>query len=455
MTRHYRTAATTSEPVLSTRPATSGPRRACRMGSPRRSRCRFASRRGSPSGRSSGFARVELAGGRRYRRLLVVRPRAPYGRIDPPDRPLDEPRREPAGERGRRGLGTDQAALTRLAEDRHRADVAARRVPLSRAARARAACCASGTRVRRRSARIRPRWTFAFEPSPRCASADTPVVNGEEVTFRGRLKGGPFARHGQAGRNSRCTPAGGWLTFATPRADDATGLWSHRYRFAATRGRVRYRFRARVPKEASYPVRERHVASGRTCSFEACERNFAVAERMVRVGDDADAAATSTYANVMATVAVFIALGGTSYALTLPRNSVGAAQIRARAVRCVRVASTRRPLEAHTQPLGQASATSRCEPARPSRGSRARAGRSSRSARPRGAPYSVAVNSGGTVVSGNGESAASHAGTGIYSSSFDRDMTACRAVATLSRVPGGGTVTRPPGRSRLRRRRPA
>ena len=40
-----------------------------------------------------------------------------------------------------------------------------------------------------------------------------------------------------------------------------------------------------------------------------------------------------TYANVMATVAVFVALGGTSYAaITLPRNSVGSTQIRSSAV---------------------------------------------------------------------------------------------------------------------------
>ena len=38
------------------------------------------------------------------------------------------------------------------------------------------------------------------------------------------------------------------------------------------------------------------------------------------------------YANVTATLALFLALGGTSYALTLPRNSVGSKQIRARAV---------------------------------------------------------------------------------------------------------------------------
>ena len=40
-----------------------------------------------------------------------------------------------------------------------------------------------------------------------------------------------------------------------------------------------------------------------------------------------------TYSNVMATVAVFVALGGTSYAaITLPRNSVGSNQLKRNAV---------------------------------------------------------------------------------------------------------------------------
>src|SRR4051794_18839029 len=40
-----------------------------------------------------------------------------------------------------------------------------------------------------------------------------------------------------------------------------------------------------------------------------------------------------TYANIVASLALFIALGGTSYAaLRLPRNSVGSAQIRTSAV---------------------------------------------------------------------------------------------------------------------------
>ena len=39
-----------------------------------------------------------------------------------------------------------------------------------------------------------------------------------------------------------------------------------------------------------------------------------------------------TYANVMASIAVSVAMGGGAYALTLPRNSVGSPQIKRNAV---------------------------------------------------------------------------------------------------------------------------
>ena len=35
-----------------------------------------------------------------------------------------------------------------------------------------------------------------------------------------------------------------------------------------------------------------------------------------------------TYGNVMATVALFVGLGGTSYALTLPKKSVGSRELK-------------------------------------------------------------------------------------------------------------------------------
>lgn len=71
-----------------------------------------------------------------------------------------------------------------------------------------------------------------------------------------------------------------------------------------------------------------------------------------------------SYANVTASLALFIALGGTSYAaITLPRNSVGPAQIRSSAVssteirdRSIRLRdvspTTRRQLEGRAGPQG-------------------------------------------------------------------------------------------------------
>lgn len=78
------------------------------------------------------------------------------------------------------------------------------------------------------------------------------VVNGEDVTFRGRLRGRPLPRPGKL-IELQAYARGRWLTFGTTRANPRTGRWSYPYRFSATRGNVRYRFRARVPKEASYP----------------------------------------------------------------------------------------------------------------------------------------------------------------------------------------------------------
>jgi hypothetical protein len=77
------------------------------------------------------------------------------------------------------------------------------------------------------------------------------VSNGSGVKFRGRLRGGPVPDGGklidlQAYFRRR------WRTFATPRTN-SQGEWSYRYRFEATVGRVVYRFRARIRREAAYP----------------------------------------------------------------------------------------------------------------------------------------------------------------------------------------------------------
>jgi hypothetical protein len=78
------------------------------------------------------------------------------------------------------------------------------------------------------------------------------VVNGEDVTFQGRLRG---REYGSVGKTIylQVYTRGRWATFATPRAAPTSGRWSQDYRFTATRGLVRYRFRAVVPREAGYP----------------------------------------------------------------------------------------------------------------------------------------------------------------------------------------------------------
>jgi hypothetical protein len=143
------------------------------------------------------------------------------------------------------------------------------------------------------------------------------------------------------------------------------------------------------------------------------------------------------YPTVMSTLAVFIALGGTSYAaFTLPRNSVGAAQIRPSAVgpselraRAVRS----KHINDHSVALPDISFGAR----HALRGQRGPAGPAGPTG-PTGIAYSVAVNSGGSFGGGNG-TGGSHTIMGIYEVRFDRDMTDCRAVATLSRVTGGVT----------------
>jgi len=79
------------------------------------------------------------------------------------------------------------------------------------------------------------------------------VLNGDSVRFAGRLRGGYLSSAGKLVTLQAYVPGRRrWITFATPRSD-RPGVWSQRYRFEATSGVVRYRFRAVVPREAGYP----------------------------------------------------------------------------------------------------------------------------------------------------------------------------------------------------------
>jgi hypothetical protein len=77
------------------------------------------------------------------------------------------------------------------------------------------------------------------------------VRNGSAVGFRGRLRGSPVPAGGKL-VEMQAHFRGRWRTFSTVRTD-ARGRWRFSYRFGATTGRVRYRFRAVVPREGGYP----------------------------------------------------------------------------------------------------------------------------------------------------------------------------------------------------------
>jgi hypothetical protein len=196
-------------------------------------------------------AKRSHGGKRRYRRVLVARPRARFGRAvhlhgrltTPGANPVADAELEVSEQVKLPGAGWRRIGLVKTSRT-GRFTFRAPRGP-SRVIRFRY----PGTpTIRARTAEVdlRVRATTSFRVNRHN------VVNGEEVTFRGRLKGRPLpdaSKLVQLQVYSRRR----WGTFAIARANRRTGLWSHRYRFEATRGRVRYRFRVRVPQESGYP----------------------------------------------------------------------------------------------------------------------------------------------------------------------------------------------------------
>jgi hypothetical protein len=137
-----------------------------------------------------------------------------------------------------------------------------------------------------------------------------------------------------------------------------------------------------------------------------------------------------TYANVASSLALFVALGGTGYAaLQLPRNSVGASEIRKGAVRSNEIRNravklrdigvgTRQRLRGRQGPAGPAG--------------------------PSGTTFRAAVSSGGAAVLGNATSAAHQGGTNVYTVEFSGDVSACIYSAVLAAVQAGPQVEQPP-----------
>ena len=150
-----------------------------------------------------------------------------------------------------------------------------------------------------------------------------------------------------------------------------------------------------------------------------------------------------SFANVTSALALFVALGGTSYAaITLPRNSVGPKQIRSGAVGTseLRTGAVRSgDIRNRSVRLGDISTGAR----RSLRGQTGAAG----PAGPPGPTYRAAVPAGGTLQRGNAVSVGHQGGTNEYRVTFDREVSSCVATATLAAVPAGAGTDQPaPGR---------
>ncbi|MCW3050037.1 MAG: hypothetical protein JWO74_4321 [Solirubrobacterales bacterium] len=144
-----------------------------------------------------------------------------------------------------------------------------------------------------------------------------------------------------------------------------------------------------------------------------------------------------SYANVTATLALVVALGGTSYAaFSLPRNSVGSAQIRNSSVRSTDIRNRTIRL---TDLANSTRASLRGQQGVPG---------------PQGPPgpaavrYFAAVSANGQLVRGNATSSDhTNAGSGLYTIGFGASTSACAYSATLGTTDGNAA---PAGRVTVR-----
>jgi hypothetical protein len=147
-----------------------------------------------------------------------------------------------------------------------------------------------------------------------------------------------------------------------------------------------------------------------------------------------------TYANVTASLALFIALGGTGYAaVTLPRNSVGHAQLRNNAVgtKELRTGAVRSSdIRNRTIRLSDLAKSTRSTLA----GTPGPAGPAGKDA----VTYRAIIDRVGGRAGGNAQSSAHTRSTNVYRVEFPTDVSGCTYSATLAAVQNGPTLEQPP-----------
>jgi hypothetical protein len=157
-----------------------------------------------------------------------------------------------------------------------------------------------------------------------------------------------------------------------------------------------------------------------------------------------------TFANVTSCLALFVALGGTSYAAIsvgsaqIRTNAVGSSEIRARAVGKSEIRSSGvGKSEVATNAVGRSEiAPSAVDTSELRDGGVGLADLSS-ATRAAFALNRVSVTKAGTAAGGSAKGIVHTAATGVYAVEFDRDVSGCTPAATLASVKNGATVEAP------------
>jgi hypothetical protein len=158
-----------------------------------------------------------------------------------------------------------------------------------------------------------------------------------------------------------------------------------------------------------------------------------------------------TFANVTSMIALFVALGGTSYAAaTLPRNSVGKGQIRANAVGKSEAApNSIGKAEVSTSSIGRSEIATNGVAASEIKanaidsdeiadgGLQAADLSDAAKAAINGVKFHSAVNATGTQTAGNAKTVTHTGGTGVYTVDLGSDVSACQIAGTITGADAG------------------
>jgi hypothetical protein len=173
-----------------------------------------------------------------------------------------------------------------------------------------------------------------------------------------------------------------------------------------------------------------------------------------------------SFANVTSAIALFVALGGTSYAaITLPSNSVGSTQIRTSAVKKSEIAKhavgaweilpngvnrseIRRDAVGPSELRGNAVSSDEVQDGTLEAADVSSAGKSALAAL-NGVSFRVASTAAGAAAGGNAKGIAHTANTGVYTVDLGQDVSACQYAATLGGVKSGTAIEAPAATARL------